>query len=320
MKISHIVPLAALSTAFVIPDERVMSQLTVETHSSDSILDKLPSKEQLMKEFENSFSGLVRSTKNAFDSAFESIVETAELTAESFEEGYFDAKSWFAANILDDEDDEGDEGHGDHHGHKKPYHRRPHHDHRPHKGHQKSNKTVYQLISESKYTTKLAGLINEFDDLVDLLNGTTANFTVFAPTNKAFEKIPKHGHKPSKEFLKKLLTYHVSADFYPAGRILVSHTIPTLYLEDKLGEGEAQRLSTNIGLRGLTVNFYSRVVAANIVCDLNAPFRRSFVLTATSLEVTESYMASTASLYHHQRLPPSLACFRANSARSSLRL
>ena len=268
MKISHVVPFVALSTAFVIPDERVMSQLAVEPSStSNSIFNNLPSKEQLIREFENSFSGLLESATNAFDSTLESIVETAEFTPESFEEGYFDAKSWVTSNVLEDEDDEDDDGHKDRPGHKKPHHRRPHHGHRPHKGHHNSNKTVYQLISESKYTTKLASLINEYDDLVELLNGTTANFTVFAPTDKAFEKIPAHGHKPSKEFLKKVLTYHVSADFYPAGRILVSHTIPTLYLEDKLGEGEAQRLSTNIGLRGLTVNFYSRVVAANIVCE-----------------------------------------------------
>lgn len=270
MKLSHILPLAALTAAFVIPDEQVMSQVVIESHStSNSIFDKVPSKETLTKEFENSFSGLLENAKNAFDYAIESIVDIVDTAAEKLDDAhYFDTKAWLdtAANLYNNEEDD-----GDHHGHKKhPHKKHPHKGHHDHHGHHdhKPNKTVYQLIAESKYTTKLASLINEYDDLVELLNGTTANFTVFAPTDKAFEKIPDHAPKTSKEFLHKVLTYHVSADFYPAGRILVSSTIPTLYIEDNLGKGEAQRLATNIGLRGLTVNFYSRVVAVNIVIIL----------------------------------------------------
>ena len=87
---------------------------------------------------------------------------------------------------------------------------------------------------------------------------------VFAPTDKAFEKIPKHAPKPSKEELKNILLYHVSEDFYPAGKVLVTHTVPTLLSVDTLGIGP-QRLATEIGLKGLTVNFYSRIVAIDIV-------------------------------------------------------
>ena len=54
--------------------------------------------------------------------------------------------------------------------------------HGHHGHHHKPNETVYELISKSKYTTKLAALINEYEDVVELLNGTSANFTVFAPT------------------------------------------------------------------------------------------------------------------------------------------
>jgi uncharacterized surface protein with fasciclin (FAS1) repeats len=139
----------------------------------------------------------------------------------------------------------------------------PHHPghHRPHKHH---NLTVYQLIAGSKYTTKLAKLINEYPDLVETLNGTAANYTVFAPTDKAFEKIPEGHKKPSKELIKKVLAYHVSPNFYPAGRILVTHTIPTALGEDALG-GEPQRLRVGLGFKGLAVNFYSRVIAVDIV-------------------------------------------------------
>ena len=100
--------------------------------------------------------------------------------------------------------------------------------------------------------------------MVEALNGTKANYTVFAPTDKAFEKIPDHGKKPPKELIEKALKYHVSPDFYPAGRVVVSHTIPTILEEEGLG-GDAQRLRVSLGLRGLAVNFYSRIVAVDIV-------------------------------------------------------
>ena len=125
--------------------------------------------------------------------------------------------------------------------------------------------TVFQLIAESKYTTKLAKFISEYDDLVEALNSTSANYTVFAPTDKAFDKIPKHAPKPSKEQLKMFLSYHVVPDFYPAGRVLSSHTAPTLMMSDSLGkEPLPQRIAFKIGLKGLTVNFYSRIIAINI--------------------------------------------------------
>jgi uncharacterized surface protein with fasciclin (FAS1) repeats len=98
---------------------------------------------------------------------------------------------------------------------------------------------------------------------VKLLNGTKANYTVFAPTDEAFEKIPEHHKKPSKEALKSVLLYHVSDDFYPAGRVLHSYTIPTLYEPEK-NLGHKQRLTVRVTLKGPAINFYSRLVAVNI--------------------------------------------------------
>ena len=223
-----------------------MSQIAIESHrAKDSVPNKLPSKDQDITKLENTFSKLVDTSKNAFDQAVEYASETgAEVTTKAHQAG-FDASAWLhsAASGVEDLGKQG--GHG-HHGHYKP------------------NLTLYELISKSKYTTKLAALINEYEDIVELLNGTTANYTIFAPTDRAFEKIPEHAPKPSKEQLKKVLLYHVSPDFYPAGRVLVSHTISSLLVGEELG-GEAQRLATEVSLKGLTVNFYSRVVAIDIV-------------------------------------------------------
>ena len=253
MKLLQVFPLAVLSVAFVVPDENVMGQIAIESHhKSGSIFDTLPTKNQIINEVENVFSQAVRSSKNALDQAIEFAGQTGQEVSCKLGETAFDTKSWLESEYNSFN------GHGwhGHHGH--PGH--GHHGHKP-------NLTVYELIAKSKYTTKLASLINEYPDLVELLNGTAANYTVFAPIDKAFEKIPEHAPKPSKEELKDILLYHVSSDFYPAGRVLVTHTIPSSYAESALG-GELQRLSTNIGIKGLTVNFYSRIIAIDIVRGL----------------------------------------------------
>lgn len=240
--VNHLLPFVALITAFVIPDEQVMTQIAIEAHDTPhSVFDKLPSKAKLSGNFESTFNRIKDTSRNIFDQAIETASKAGDELNHKFDDTAANTKSWVesASTSLG--------GHHDHHGH-----------------HDKPNMTVYQLIAESKYTTKLAKLINDYPDLVEALNGTAANYTVFAPTDHAFEKIPEHAPKPSKEELKKVLEYHVSSDFYPAGRVLVTHTIPTLLEGEDIGF-EPQRLSTNIGLKGLTVNFYSRIVAINIV-------------------------------------------------------
>ncbi|KAF3928666.1 Stabilin-2 [Arthrobotrys entomopaga] len=137
--------------------------------------------------------------------------------------------------------------------------RRPPH----HRVHHRHDATIWQLISKSNYTTKFAELVSEHEDLVAVLNGTLANYTIFVPTNKAFEKIRKpKDWKPPKEFIKNLLTYHISNEPFPAFKLLLSHTIPSAL--DAPNLGGAQRLRVGLGPGGLRVNFYSRIIAANI--------------------------------------------------------
>ncbi|KAG0651484.1 Aurofusarin biosynthesis cluster S [Hyphodiscus hymeniophilus] len=264
-----VLPLAAITTAFVLPDEQVMEQIAIEKQP-ESYIDQLKgSVDDVWSGVEDTFKDVVAFGGNAFDNAINAATEVSKDAAAKFQCHHsmtaFDTQGWLdsAVETVDDLDLEEIFDHP----HKKP-HKRPKHPHHGHHPHHKPNLTVYQLIAGSKYTTKLAKLIDEFPDLVEYLNGTAANYTVFAPTDKAFEKIPDHGKKPSKELIRKVLAYHVSADFYPAGRVLVSHTIPTALGEDALG-GEAQRLRVGLGLGGLRVNFYSKVVAVNIVRPLH---------------------------------------------------
>ena len=261
MRVLSLLPLAAIASAIVTPDDQILNSLSLEKqHDQDrTFVDPFSISDETWADVDESVHKVIGCLKHKLDDTLDSSLEVAVQVGQKLENA-FAGQSWldtadFETNLFDGP------GSG-------PPHQRPdatfpyqgHHDlHHPHK----PNMTVYQLIANSNYTTKLAKLINEYEDLVELLNGTTANFTVFAPTDKAFEKIPKHGPEPSKEFLKELLTYHVSPEFFPAGGVLVTRTIPTA-LEAKYIGDEPQRLSTQISLKGLTVNFYARIVAIDI--------------------------------------------------------
>lgn len=255
-----ILPLAAIATAFVVPDEVLTGQIVAESQKEpQTFLDRIQgSIDDVWSDVEETFQKAKALSSNALDNAFlagQNAVKVFECQTSMTK---FDVQSWLDSSVfnLDDEDI------FDHPHNKPPHHRKPPH-HSPH--HHKPNKTIYQLISSSKYTTKLTELIDEYPDLVQVLNQTTANYTLFAPTDKAFEKIPKGHKKPSKELIKKVLSYHLSPDFYPVGKLLASYTIPTALGEEALG-GEAQRLRVAFALfKGLTINFYSKVIAANIV-------------------------------------------------------
>lgn len=268
----------ALGRAFVLPDEQAFSELAVEQREkAQSLWNELPSPKELADELSHAVGHTVGDVVDSSLHMFDSLVEASTEKSNYFDEASetaFDVNGWLAQDLREEEQYEQLPL-------EKPPHHGPPHNGPPHHGpphHHKPNMTVYELIAKSKHTTKLAKLIHEYDDLVDLLNGTSANFTVFAPTDKAFEKIPKKAPKPSKEFLKKLLTYHVSSEFYPAARVFKADTIPTSFKEPALGEN--QRIAVKLGLKGLVLNFYAGVAAPNIV-RIRQLTRRTVVLVLT---------------------------------------
>ncbi|BCS18403.1 uncharacterized protein APUU_11231A [Aspergillus puulaauensis] len=163
-----------------------------------------------------------------------------------------------------------------------------------------SDKTIYQLIAESKYTTILTKIINEDHELVNYLNSTDHNLTFFAPTDHAFRKIPHHhhhrdhdggddddgdgdgdDHRIPKEIIRGILRYHSSPQVLNAVRLFHSHTIPSALNstllgttdshndedKDKIRHGLPQRLTVRAGFKGLTLNFYSHIIAADITAS-----------------------------------------------------
>lgn len=239
MKSLSLLPLAAVASAIVIPDAQVFAEVPVEHHK------QLPSHHH---GDESSWLDWLPST-DAITSTVHDVVDTL---SSGIEHAIHDVKSKFDTefdSLLDDEADEYgiEDWNRPHHGHKKT-----------------SNLTIYELINKSKYTTKFAELVNQYDDIVDLLNSTSANYTLFVPVDEAFKHIPED-KKPSKEFVEAVLKYHIGLGLYPAGRVLVTHTLPTALDEPLLGD-KPQRLRTSAGvLSGVRVNFYSKVIAIDIV-------------------------------------------------------
>lgn len=251
MRFARVVPLLPLASALVITDAEVFQNIEKIENRGKSILD-------------NAQSVLDDAFGKAND-AYGKVKDEAKNIYSKVHHAGYDVESWLQGSSFDDSEiDFEEEPDHPHHPPHPPHRRPPHHGKPHHPPHdEKPNRTVYELISESKYTTKLAKLINEYDDLVQTLNSTKANYTVFAPTDEAFSKIPDHGKKPSKEVLKSILLYHVVDDFYPAGRVLHSYTIPTLYKPEH-NLGHAQRLTVRVKLTGPAINFYAKLVAVNI--------------------------------------------------------
>ncbi|KAI0143759.1 FAS1 domain-containing protein [Xylariaceae sp. FL1272] len=233
MRYSTLLPLvAAAATAFVIPDEETAQQVFGVEDQSEKSSPKW-------------WEGLHSKAEEAFDLIGEHTHKLIEDLSEVDVLGsIFDIETGIdEADIFGFKPGNGHVGKPGHHG--------------------TTNLTVYEAIQKSNFTKKFAKLVDEFPDIVDLLNSTSANVTAFVPIDKAFEKIPDHHKKPPKEFLEAIIKYHVLPGFYPAGRVLASHTLPTALKSKALGD-RPQRLRVSVGLFGLRVNFYSKVVVANL--------------------------------------------------------
>lgn len=97
--------------------------------------------------------------------------------------------------------------------------------------------------------------------LVDVLAGK-GNFTVFAPTNDAFAALPAgtlDALLADTDALTKVLTYHVSADYYPASSLLGQRgRVPTV---------QGQFLHVNARGSGVHINGSTAVTTADVMAS-----------------------------------------------------
>jgi transforming growth factor-beta-induced protein len=93
----------------------------------------------------------------------------------------------------------------------------------------KSKKTITETVVESGRFDTLESLVVSAD-LAETLSGK-GPYTVFAPTDKAFSKVPAEtleslGNDP--DALRRVLLYHVADGRYPAARVVRKRSIKTL--------------------------------------------------------------------------------------------
>lgn len=254
---SPLLAAAAVASALVIPDEQVLSDVALQHKEKAGLPVEYPFSRLLRATFEDALNGPGDDGSQERDIFGISDPQSLEYDASTVD----DANAWLAGAGIDDNDD--DENNVDSNKkHKKRPHRPPHHQ-PPHHG--PPTQTIYELIKCSKHTTKLAEYVDEDEKLVKLLNSTDATHTLFAPTDYAFSKIPKHAPKPSKKFVRDVLRYHMSPGVHSALQIFHTRTLPTLYNEASLGKDLPQRIVVRGGLGKLKLNFYSRIVASDIV-------------------------------------------------------
>ena len=93
----------------------------------------------------------------------------------------------------------------------------------------KPKKTITETVVESGRFDTLESLVISAD-LAETLSGK-GPYTVFAPTDKAFSKVPAEtlealGNDP--DALRRVLLYHVADGRYPAARVVRKRSIKTL--------------------------------------------------------------------------------------------
>jgi uncharacterized surface protein with fasciclin (FAS1) repeats len=118
-----------------------------------------------------------------------------------------------------------------------------------------SDKTIVQVAASDQQFSTLVGLVQKAG-LADTLS--KGSFTVFAPTNAAFAKVPKStldalANNPSQ--LKAVLTYHVASGRLTAGKVVRRTRIETV-----------NGASIRVAVRGKTVrlNRTAKVAKANV--------------------------------------------------------
>ncbi|KAF7595610.1 hypothetical protein BBP40_005358 [Aspergillus hancockii] len=266
---SVVVTTTSLCSAFVIPtSQQALNGLEVDKDANI--------KAELLDDLQTSIHTTASDIQDALDDTLTLLTETLHTKAESYLNYPFDDAESLPEDITE----------------VPPFsQQRP-----PH--HSPSDKTIYELITESKYTTILAKIINEDEELVHLLNSTKANYTLFAPTDEALKKIPHHpDHKPSKELIRAVLKYHLVPGLWDAASVFHSHTLTTELESPLLGDGLPQRLAARVGWRGLSLNYYSHLVPTHF-STLNLALSKTDLTLPTNKKGLTIFAPSNSAFAH----------------------
>lgn len=96
--------------------------------------------------------------------------------------------------------------------------------------------TIWELLSQSSRTSRLADLMRNDKELVELLNSTSENYTIFAPTNKGLDHQMGQLDLPS---MGNILRYHIVPGRLSLEelRAYIHQTLPTILNGTRKGKG-----------------------------------------------------------------------------------
>ncbi|OBR08438.1 Fasciclin domain family protein [Colletotrichum higginsianum IMI 349063] len=121
-----------------------------------------------------------------------------------------------------------------------------------------TNMSVIDIIRQSDRATYFSKLLESYDKLRRMLEDGSREFTVFVPTDEAFRALEGF-ERSGGALLGEMLEYHVVEGRHTADGLRGAGTLATVLEEYDLG-GRRQRLRIGVGLLGLEVNLYGRVV------------------------------------------------------------
>jgi uncharacterized surface protein with fasciclin (FAS1) repeats len=143
---------------------------------------------------------------------------------------------------------------------------------------------VETALAAGSFKTLAAAL--QAGELVEALQGE-GPFTVFAPTDEAFAKLPKNQLadllKPeNKALLQSILTYHVVPGNMPAKAVVASKNATTL---------NGQRIDFNVTDGGVTVDG-ANVVKTDIECSNGVIHVIDSIILPSTMDVVETAVAA----------------------------
>ncbi len=121
---------------------------------------------------------------------------------------------------------------------------------------------IVDVAVGAKFTKLVAAV--KAADLVETLKGK-GPFTVFAPTDEAFEALGEEklaALLKDKEALKKILTYHVVS-----GKVLAKDAIALAKDEKSAKSVEGSSIKLSIKGKSLTLNGEAKVIKANVMAS-----------------------------------------------------
>ena len=125
-----------------------------------------------------------------------------------------------------------------------------------------SDLTIYEMLDQSENTTQLVRLLQDQPTLVSVLEDTSTNHTVWAPSDTAFSRFFRNNKAFSSDDLGELLQLHITPHFMPVRRILGTPNVPVLLFPSSLNG--AQRLRIRPSVNGMTVNLSAHMIASDI--------------------------------------------------------